>query len=54
MAPPSTGNATPVTKDASSDAYRTDLAQAAYDELSEDGNGADWQKETVEVTEGGK
>jgi len=43
-----------IAKDASSDAYRTDLAQAAYDELSEDGNGADWQKETVEVTEGGK
>jgi NitT/TauT family transport system substrate-binding protein len=43
-----------IAKDASSDAYRTDLAQAAYDELEEDGNGADWQKETVEVTEGGK
>jgi NitT/TauT family transport system substrate-binding protein len=43
-----------ISKDASSDAYRTDLAQAAYDALDEDGKGADWEKETVEVTEGGK
>ena len=26
----------------------------AYDELDEDGNGADWRKEMIEVTEGGK
>ncbi len=45
-----------ITKPATSDAYRTDLAQAAYDSLAdngEDGKGADWQKEQVAVTEGG-
>jgi NitT/TauT family transport system substrate-binding protein len=41
---------------ASDDAYRTDLAQAAVDELKDDDvdvTGESWQKETVEVTEGG-
>jgi NitT/TauT family transport system substrate-binding protein len=43
--------------DASSDAYRTDLAEAAVKELEDedvDVNGADWKKETVEVTAGGE
>jgi hypothetical protein len=42
--------------DASSDSYRTDLAEAAVKELEDEGvdvNGADWKKETVEVTAGG-
>ncbi|HEY6585212.1 MAG TPA: ABC transporter substrate-binding protein [Gaiellaceae bacterium] len=42
---------------ASDDAYRTDLAQAAVDELKDDDvdvTGDNWQKETVEVTEGGE
>jgi NitT/TauT family transport system substrate-binding protein len=46
-----------VAKPASSDAYRTDLAQAAVDELKDenvDVNGNDWTKSTVEVTAGGK
>ena len=43
-----------ISKPATKDAYRTDLAQAAYDELDEDGKGADWEKAEVEVTEGGK
>ena len=46
-----------IKKDASSDAYRTDLAEAAVKELEDDGvdvNGADWKKETVEVTPGGE
>ena len=38
---------------ASPDAYRTDLAEAALGELEEDAMGADWEKETVEVTAGG-
>ena len=41
--------------EASSDAYRTDLAEAAVAELEDDGvdvNGDDWEKETVEVTAG--
>jgi NitT/TauT family transport system substrate-binding protein len=41
---------------ATEDAYRTDIAQAAVDELKEDDvdvTGEDWQPETVEVTEGG-
>jgi NitT/TauT family transport system substrate-binding protein len=43
-----------IAKPATKEAYRTDLAQAAYDSLKEDGKGADWQKAEVEVTEGGK
>jgi NitT/TauT family transport system substrate-binding protein len=46
-----------VKKPATKDAYRTDLAQAAVDELKNDGvdvNGNDWKKATVQVTEGGK
>jgi hypothetical protein len=46
-----------IKKEASSDAYRTDLAEAAVKELEDDGvdvNGADWKKETVEVTAGGE
>jgi NitT/TauT family transport system substrate-binding protein len=45
-----------ITKAASEDAYRTDLAEAAVKELKDDGvdvNGDSWEKETVEVTEGG-
>jgi NitT/TauT family transport system substrate-binding protein len=42
-----------IKKDASDDAYRTDLAQAALDGIDEDAKGSDWSKETVEVTEGG-
>ncbi len=43
--------------EASTEAYRTDLAEAAVAELEEedvDVNGADWEKETVEVTAGGE
>ena len=43
--------------EASSEAYRTDLAEAAVKELEDedvDVNGSDWKKETVEVTEGGE
>jgi NitT/TauT family transport system substrate-binding protein len=46
-----------ITKPATDDAYRTDLAEAATQELKDDGvdvNGADYEKETVEVTEGGE
>jgi NitT/TauT family transport system substrate-binding protein len=46
-----------VSKPATKDAYRTDLAEAAVKELKDDGvdvNGDSWEKETVEVTEGGK
>jgi NitT/TauT family transport system substrate-binding protein len=43
-----------ISKPATKAAYRTDLAQAAYDSLKEDGKGADWKKAEVEVTEGGK
>ena len=42
--------------EASEDAYRTDIAEAAMKELEDDGvdvKGEDWEKETVEVTEGG-
>ncbi|HEV3477949.1 MAG TPA: ABC transporter substrate-binding protein, partial [Gaiellaceae bacterium] len=42
---------------ASEDAYRTDIAEAAVEELREedvDVTGEDWEAETVEVTEGGK
>jgi NitT/TauT family transport system substrate-binding protein len=45
-----------IKKPASDDAYRTDIAEAAVDELKDDDvdvNGENWQKETVEVTEGG-
>jgi NitT/TauT family transport system substrate-binding protein len=42
--------------EATDDAYRADIAEAAVDELKDDDvdvNGDSWQKETVEVTEGG-
>ena len=45
-----------IKKPASDDSYRTDIAEAAVDELKDDDvdvNGENWQKETVEVTEGG-
>jgi NitT/TauT family transport system substrate-binding protein len=45
-----------IAKDASSDAYRTDLAEAANKALKDDGvdvNGESWTKATVEVTKGG-
>jgi NitT/TauT family transport system substrate-binding protein len=41
---------------ASDDSYRTDIAEDAVNELKDDGldvTGESWQKETVEVTEGG-
>jgi NitT/TauT family transport system substrate-binding protein len=43
--------------EASDDAYITDYAEAAVAELEEEGidvNGADWEKEEVEVTPGGE
>jgi len=43
-----------IAKPATSDAYRTDLAEAALEGVTEDTKGADWQKEQVEVTEGGE
>jgi NitT/TauT family transport system substrate-binding protein len=46
-----------VSKPATKDAYRTDLAEAAVNELKDEGvdvTGNSWQKATVEVTEGGK
>jgi NitT/TauT family transport system substrate-binding protein len=45
-----------ITKPATDDAYRTDIAESAMQELKDDGvdvNGEDWTKETVEVTPGG-
>jgi NitT/TauT family transport system substrate-binding protein len=45
-----------ISKPASDDAYRTDIAEAAVEELKDDDvdvNGEDWQAEEVEVTEGG-
>ena len=46
-----------ISKPATDDADRTDLAEAAMQELEDDGvdvNGEDWKKETVEVTPGGE
>jgi NitT/TauT family transport system substrate-binding protein len=46
-----------ITKPATDDAYRTDIAEAAVQELEDDDvdvNGEDWKKETVEVTPGGE
>ena len=43
-----------ISKPATKDAYRTDLAEAALADIEEDTKGADWEKEEVEVTEGGK
>jgi NitT/TauT family transport system substrate-binding protein len=46
-----------ITKPATDEAYRTDIAEAAMQELEDDGvdvNGSDWKKETVEVTPGGE
>jgi NitT/TauT family transport system substrate-binding protein len=45
-----------ITKPATDEAYRTDIAEAAVQELKDDDvdvNGSDWKKETVEVTPGG-
>ena len=45
-----------IKKPASDDAYRTDIAEDAVNELKDDGvdvNGSDYKAETVEVTEGG-
>jgi NitT/TauT family transport system substrate-binding protein len=39
--------------DPSADAYRTDLAEAALASITEDKNGANFQKKQVEITEGG-
>jgi hypothetical protein len=38
-----------ITKPASSDAYRTDIAEDALGEIDEDTEGSDWQKEQLEV-----
>ena len=46
-----------IKKAASDDAYRTDLAEAAVNELKDDDldvTGENWQKEDVQVTEGGE
>jgi NitT/TauT family transport system substrate-binding protein len=44
-----------ITKPATNDAYRTDLAEAALAELEdEDTTGEDWEKPEVEVTPGGE
>jgi NitT/TauT family transport system substrate-binding protein len=46
-----------IKKPASSESYRTDLAEAANKLLTDDGqdvNGNGWKKQTVEVTAGGK
>jgi len=46
-----------ITKPATSDAYRTDIAESAIAELEEDGEdvrGEDWEKPEVEVTPGGE
>ena len=46
-----------VKNEPSDDAFRTDLAEAAVNELREDGvdvTGEDWEKPEVEVTEGGE
>jgi NitT/TauT family transport system substrate-binding protein len=46
-----------ISKPATDEAYRTDLAEAAMQELKDDDvdvNGEDWTKETVEVTPGGE
>jgi hypothetical protein len=46
-----------ISKAASSDAYRTDLAEAAVQALKDEGvdvNGADYQKLKVNVTPGGE
>ncbi|MGH3110487.1 MAG: ABC transporter substrate-binding protein [Gaiellaceae bacterium] len=46
-----------ITTPATSDAYRTDIAEAAVAELEEDGEdvrGEDWEKPEVEVTPGGE
>jgi NitT/TauT family transport system substrate-binding protein len=45
-----------ISKPASDDSYRTDIAEAAVEELKDDDvdvSGEDWQAEEVEVTEGG-
>jgi len=45
-----------IKKPATKDAYRTDIAEAAVNELEEDDvdvTGEDWEAEEVEVTEGG-
>jgi hypothetical protein len=45
-----------IKKPASDDSFRTDIAESAIDELKDDGvdvTGEGWQKENVQVTEGG-
>jgi NitT/TauT family transport system substrate-binding protein len=45
-----------ISKPASDDSYRTDIAEEAMNELADDDldvNGESWQKETVQLTEGG-
>jgi NitT/TauT family transport system substrate-binding protein len=42
-----------IAKAASSDAYRTDLAEDALGEIDEDTKGADWQKEQLTVVPAG-
>lgn len=43
-----------IDREASDEAYRTDLADAAATELTDDTSGAGWKKEAVEVTPGGE
>jgi NitT/TauT family transport system substrate-binding protein len=46
-----------IAEEPSEGAFRTDLAQQAIDELTEEGvdvTGADWEAETVEITPGGE
>ncbi len=46
-----------ISKPASDDSYRTDIAEDALEELTDDGvdtTGESWQKETVQLTEGGQ
>jgi NitT/TauT family transport system substrate-binding protein len=42
-----------ITEAPPADAYRTDLAQEALGEITDDTKGADFQKGVVEITEGG-
>jgi NitT/TauT family transport system substrate-binding protein len=43
-----------ITAEPPAEAFRTDLAEAAWEGISEDKNGNDFQKEAIEVTPGGE
>jgi hypothetical protein len=49
-----TKDAAIIANDPSPDAFRTDLAQAAHEGITEDITGEGFQKGTVEVTPGGE